>query len=304
MRLFVRIGFAVVLIGAIGGGAAFASWGPSAARLAPRQPNSGGLVASRTTDGLRITLQVLRRWEPVNALIRSRLTVANVSRRPIDLIDNGCFPAASVQVLDARDEPYPPPAFTAVWDCAHSPRVLEPGARLTSSPLVVLESSRLRPEVTVIAAGTSRRLTRSIIRLHLMRVPVPRVVVHSGSSGRSGAGFIASVLPAWRHSGPLYVESLESCVQANGGGSQTCSPYWHSVKGFTVRTSILDPTCHTQLWHFYAGWIGASYRQVQACHPEGEPARLLKEQPLMPRIHLFTNDRSAADWDSPSIILA
>lgn len=249
---------------------ALASWGTSAARPAPPQPNSGGLVASRTVDGLRITLRVSAKQEPVNALIRSRLTVANVSRRPIDLIDNGCFPEASVQVLNARDKPHPPFGFAGVWECAHKlPRVLEPGARLTSSPLVVLQAGRLRPEVTIFAAGSSRQLTGSIIRLHLTHVPSPRVVVHSGSSGRPGAGYTASVLPAWRHSGPLYVQSLESCTQANGGGMLTGSSYWGPVKGFTVRTSILRSTCHTQLWHFYAGWIGRPIAEYRLAVPRG-----------------------------------
>ena len=45
-------------------------------------------------------------------------------------------------------------------------------------------------------------------------------------------------------------------MQENGGGSQTGSLSWYPVKGSSIRTSILTPACHSQLWHFYAGWIG------------------------------------------------
>lgn len=176
----------------------------------------------------------------------------------------------SAQVLNARGKPYPPPAFTRVWECGYSlPRPLTPGARLVSSSLVLLESGRLRPEITIFAGGSSRHVTGSIFRLHLTRAPSPQVVLHSGSSGPSSTGFTASVLFGWKHSGPLYVESLESCMQTTGGGSQTGSPYWHPVKGSAIRTAILGPSCHSQLWHFYAGWIGHPIVRFRLAVPKG-----------------------------------
>ena len=252
---------------------AFASWGPSAARSAARRANAGGLVTSRTVDGLRINLQVSATREPFDALIRSHLTVANVSGRSVGLVDNGCLPAASVQVLNDRGKVQPPVGFAGVWECADAgPRLLEPGARLTSSPLVVLQADQLRPEVTIFAAGSSRQLTGSTIRLRLTHSRSPRVVVHSGSAGRAG-GFTASVLAAWRHSGPLYVQSLESCTEVGGGGMQTGSSRWGAIKGFTLRTSILHPTCHSQLWHFYAGWVGRPIAKFRLVVPRGSQPR-------------------------------
>ena len=271
MRLFVRIGLAVVLIGVIGGGVALAAWGPRAARPASRQPSSGGLVALSTVDGLRMTIRVSSRRDPKNALIRSRLTVANVSRHPIRISGDGCSRLPSVQVLDARERPYRSPAFTQVWECAYRPPLaLRPGARLFTTPLVVLRSGRLRPEVTVLSGGSNRTVTGSILHLRLTHDPSPRVVVHQRISGQTGGGFTASVRPAWRHFGPLYVETLESCMQGNhGGGSQTGSPYWHPIAGSTLRTSILKPSCHSQLWHFYAGWIGHPIANFRLAIPKG-----------------------------------
>jgi hypothetical protein len=214
-----------------------------------------------------LTLQVSARSSPADALIRSRLTVTNVSRRSIDLYGDGCSREPSVQVLDAHGRPYPPPAFTRVWECAYKPLpVLERGATITSSPLVVLRSGRVRPEVTILSSRSTRDVTGAILRLHLRRSPSPRVVVHSG---QSGAGFIASMHAAWRHTGPLYVESLESCTSATGGGTMTGSSYWGPVKGATLRTSMLNSSCHSQLWHFYAGWIGHPIVRFRLAVPKG-----------------------------------
>lgn len=271
MRLLVRISVAVIPIALIGSGVAFAL-GVRTPTPAARHSkiNSGSLIASRTIDGLRITLRVPARSEPAGALIRSRVTVRNVSRSPINLIGDGCSREPYVQLLDASGMPYPPPAFTGVWECAYSaPHPLIPGARVTSSLLVWLQSGRVRPAITIYADRSTRQVTGSVIHLHLTRAPSPRVVLRSGSSGQSAIGFTASVRSEWKHSGRLYVESFESCMQATGGGTQTGSSYWGAVKGPTIRTSILSPSCHSQLWHFYAGWIGHPIVRFRLVVPKG-----------------------------------
>ena len=259
-----------MLIGAVGAHVAFASWGTRATHPTPPQHNLGGLLASRTVDGLRFTLRVSARSEPANALIRSRLTVTNVSAHLLSLFGDGCSPKPSVQVLDPQGRAYPQPAFTQVWECADRPPLtLRPGARLVTTPLAVLRSGRLRPEITVLSGGSTRTVTGPILHVRLTHAPSALVVLHQ-NFGVPGPEFTATVRPAWTHLGRLYVESLESCMKANhGGGSQTGSPGWHPINGSTLRTSILGPSCHSQLWHFYAGWIGHPIATFRLAIPKG-----------------------------------
>ena len=218
---------------------------------------NGGERALPRGYGLKVTLSTPESTYPTNALVEATVTVVNISKKPIDVLEGLCKPVLGIDVLDTKGKPYPSPVAFSTDSCPpeYLPDELNPGKSLHDSPFVILQSGLIRSNLAIAGGKTG---TIDVIGKTLKLAVVsgqPEHVTLAPAPANPNGGYTASITPVQAHRGHLYVTSYQFCNKSNGEDEGE-GDSWDQESGATVSTDILGSFCSSEKWQFVAGWIG------------------------------------------------
>jgi hypothetical protein len=141
-------------------------------------------TVSTTVGGVALTLAVPRQPYPQNALVRVRVTLQNVSHKPV-MVDATSAPECAqrgpgVQVLNAsREVVYPPAVPWVMASCGPPifPVALPPGHTLHHAILSILRGPLLRAVASLGPLGRSRSVATPSLRITLTNDPPPTLTL-------------------------------------------------------------------------------------------------------------------------------
>jgi hypothetical protein len=251
---------AIVLAGHVSQpSSARAGAGERTAMLVSRASRIVGVTSTAVSHGLKITLFVGQPSYPTDSLAQTTITVANVSSKPIGVINSPCTGQFThAEVINSKGVPYPWPLPTYPVPCPLVlPAPLAPGASITDDSIVYMESGRLRAAVTIQTASPGSEyvnITGTTLTVKLYSSP-PEHATFAAQPG-SGGGFTTSIWPVPKDAGRLYYADVQICRGAQEqdieGGM---AGVWQSTSGSTLSTDILGPSCRHEEWHLIAGWL-------------------------------------------------
>jgi hypothetical protein len=221
------------------------------------QPASSREV-SAVTHGLKVTLSVGRLRYPRNALVRARVTVANVSRHAILLSTNnapwvGVYAATGSLVYDPR-LPFGRDTFVFPKGPYRPPISLRAGASQTGRSMLILRGRVLRPTVAIVRArGFETSWTGPEIRLSLSPPDPPHVALVARPALRA----VVSGTPRGR---AVYAAEQIRCTLSSDGGSESTEQYWTPLHPPSWKMGLLS-TCGAMPFHWMA-LIGALNHSV------------------------------------------
>lgn len=234
---------------------------------------NGSFSVQRASHGLKLTLTLPTNVYPMNALIRVRIDIRNVSRRVVYLDQWGApceglngFNDPGVEVLDgAGKQMYPPAIFGfPLPPCAPQPnrklRTVQAGHTLSRQVYAILRGSRIRASVsttnatTPSSSGSTFRVTTPSLNLHLTAGARPHADVHTVAPDIS-----ADIQPSGPVQGPLRYIAWNQCPAGSTATSGTVSAVWASAHG-----THLSPSCSpVNTWAVVAGWVGRPVAEIQ-----------------------------------------
>lgn len=218
-----------------------------------------GFSSTTVSNDIALTVTVVRRSYPRNALVPVTLRAQNVSGHTIYVMHFAycTAPSLSAEVDDRRGNPvYPPPASTWIrLPCPLSLRTdaLAAGHALVRRDFVILRANRIVPDVLLRGPfGSNQNLigvTGSPLSLALTSAASPRITLHSsppvGATIQQTSG--GSVGP------PYYTESGE-CPQGNRFLAWSDAT-WHAVSASASGRYVVHPHCrNASNWSLVVGW--------------------------------------------------
>lgn len=227
-----------------------------AAPASPLVPPSPSVTV--VTHGVRLTLSLPVGPYVHNGLIRTRVRLQNVSRRPIRIAgtpDGECgssTPQIQMRASNGIDESFMPLPGGPIPSCPLIPPntgpQLWPGQSQAVPRLVILRSSSLRAILMISTGRGTTLITTPPITITLGRARAPRIRLVATSPPA------ALVTAHDRHSGPLYYLMWSVCVDSRGRlTAELFGQTWHSTRSTTLRPP--NRCGRVSEWHAVAGYL-------------------------------------------------
>jgi len=220
----------------------------------PPASASGGLSASTTGHGVRITLSVPQASYPRNALIQASIRVTNLSSHAIEYYPGSiCGGNPEVEVTNNRGIVEYPPAIAGapIPSCGparlHYPQI-RPGATKVWHSYAILGGAHLQAHISI--TQSQLYVYSPTVTAHLISAP-PLV-----AALRVSPRVTLQITPPTTATGPLLYASWWGCKVSNGAEFGGGGIGWQEATG-DILSPDWDRSCGTQReWHVVAGWVG------------------------------------------------
>ncbi len=234
--------------------------------------NGAAVRTQIVTDGVRLTLSLPKRMYPRNALVRATVTVHNVSRREVYVVERGSadngFQTPQVEVVGPDGNVVYPPALSMQFlprpGQVGSTSILLPKQTIVWNEYVILRATRIRTWLDIQTSSApdapQRRVMTPPLMLHLVSGTAPRVTLRV-----TGSRVVAVLHPMWRAHGPLVYMDSGTCVYPGLGTQYPEHFTWIPAlrHRFTLQAEpALGPCPDVLAWRAIAGWNGQPVAQI------------------------------------------